>query len=263
LETTPSYCYTIQLLHTKVFLQSLWKHNFTWDEQLPEALCQEFYKLFKLLQEVSTIKIPCFVGTTDHDSVLVFCDASTRSYGDAVYLRVISSCGPFTNLVFCKMRLALVVSEKKRKGQELNEISLPCLELLGVLIGVRASKFVVTELKFPVRKRYLWTDSECVLHWIKTTKLLPTLVENHIKEIKRETDITFRYVSSKQNPADYVTRGLTVPEIINNDLWWHGPEWLKLIESTWPSWNVPDLIPEALLTDSKSNVIYDVTNVVN
>jgi len=85
---------------------------------------------------------------------------------------------------------------------------------LGVLIGVHASKFVVTELKFLVSKRYLWTDSECVLHWIKTTKLLPTFGENHIKEIKRKTDITFCYVPSKQNPADYVTRGLTVPEIV-------------------------------------------------
>jgi len=53
------------------------------------------------------------------------------------------------------MRLAPVVSEKKRKGQELNEINLSRLELLGALIGVRASKFIVMELKFLVRKRYV------------------------------------------------------------------------------------------------------------
>ena len=58
-------------------------------------------------------------------------------------------------------------------------------------MGVRASNFVSRELKLPVEKRYLWTDSECVLHWIRTTKLLPVFVENRIKEIKRETDITF------------------------------------------------------------------------
>jgi len=58
---------------------------------------------------------------------------------------------------------------------------------------------------------------------------------------------------------------LGVRSYCTDDLWWHGPEWLKLIESTWPSWNAPDLTPEALLLDSdrqKSNVIYDVTNVV-
>jgi len=154
-----------------------------------------------LLQEVSAIKISHFIGASDHDSifqVLVFCDASTRSYGAAVYLHVISPSGVFTNLVFCKMRITPVVSEKKRRGQELDEISLPRLELLGVLIGVHASNLVVKELKFPVRKRYLWTDSECVLQWIKTTKLVPTFVENHIKEIKKETDITFCYVPSNK-----------------------------------------------------------------
>ena len=57
-----------------------------------------------------------------------------------------------------------------------------------------------------------------------------------------------------------------MPEMVNNDLWWHGPEWLKLIESGWPSWNVPDLTPEELLmnADQKgSNVIHEITNVAN
>jgi len=75
--------------HGKVFLQSLWKHNFTWDEQLPKALCQEFYKLFKLLQEASTIKIPRLLEPLimiQFFQVLVFCDASTRYYGATVYM---------------------------------------------------------------------------------------------------------------------------------------------------------------------------------
>ena len=96
--------------------------------------------------------------------------------------------------------------------------------------------------------------------------MLPVFVDNRIKEIKTETDVTFCYVPSKENPADYAIRGLTVPEMVNNDLWWHGPEWLKLIESGWPSWNVPDLTPEELLmnADQKgSNVIHEITNVAN
>ena len=90
-----------------------------------------------------------------------------RSYGAVVYLRTVSPCGVSTNLLFCKMRLTSVVPEKKRKGRDVDEISLPHLELLEVLIGVCASNsnFVSKELKLPVRKRYLWTDSECVLHY--------------------------------------------------------------------------------------------------
>ena len=57
-----------------------------------------------------------------------------------------------------------------------------------------------------------------------------------------------------------------MPEIVSNDLLWHGPEWLKLNESTWPSWNIPDLTPEELLIDvdkKTSKVKYNITNVAN
>ena len=56
------------------------------------------------------------------------------------------------------------------------EITLPRLELLGVLIGVRAANFIVQELKLPIYKRYLWTDSECVLHWMKSSASVNTIV---------------------------------------------------------------------------------------
>ena len=44
-------------------------------------------------------------------------------------------------LEFCKMTLTQVDSEKKRRAKKLHEISIPLLELLGVVI--RASNFVV------------------------------------------------------------------------------------------------------------------------
>jgi len=61
------------------------------------------------------------------------------------------------------MRLAPDGSGKK-KVKNSGEITLPRLELLGVLIGVRAANFITKELKLPISRRYLWTDSECVLH---------------------------------------------------------------------------------------------------
>ena len=257
--------------HGRVFLQSLWKHKLSWDEHLPQSLCQEFRKLTRTLQHLSLIKIPRFIATCEHDmvfEVLVFCDASIKSYATTVYLRVITGCGTFVNLVFSKMRLAPSSTGKKKNAKNSGEITLPRLELLGVLIGVRAANFIVQELKLPIYKRYLWTDSECVLHWMKSSKLLPLFVENRIKEIRMEKDITFCYIPSKQNPADYATRGLTVQEIIDCKLWWHGPEWLKSEETTWPSWNMPDITPDKLdnlleIGKKGSQVIYEVTNVVN
>ena len=48
-------------------------------------------------------------------------------------------------------------------------------------------------------------DSECVLHWIKSTTQLSVFIQNRINEIQ---DLIFAYVPSSQNPADYATRGL-------------------------------------------------------
>ena len=61
-------------------------------------------------------------------------------------------------------------------------------------IGVRAANFVASELKIALLKRILWTDSTCVLHWLKTRKPLPVFVDNRVKEVLKATDISFRYV---------------------------------------------------------------------
>ena len=66
---------------------------------------------------------------------------------------------------------------------------------------------------------------------MKTTKHLPLFVKNRIIEMWKNKDITFCYIPSQQNPADYATRGLTIPEIIDANLWWHGPRWLTSEES--------------------------------
>ena len=106
-------------------------------------------------------------------------------------------------------------------------MTIPRLELLAVTIGVRAAKFVAKELKFSFINRILWTDSICVLHWLKTNKQLPLFVENRVAEIKRASDIIFHYISSDQNPADLPTRGLFANELSDATLWWHGSRWLK------------------------------------
>ena len=71
------------------------------------------------------------------------------------YIRVISQHGTQTNLMFSKMRLAPVTSSRGQKGKKCKDITLPRLELLAVLIGVRAGNFVTTELKVPISKNSL------------------------------------------------------------------------------------------------------------
>ena len=113
-------------------------------------------------------------------------------------------------------------------------------------MGVRVGKFIVKELGLEISEKILFSDSQCVLHWLKTRKPLSLFIENRVKEILNERDTTFRYIESAQNPADVGTRGSSVSEIGQSDLWWHGPTWLKNEDSLWPLWNLPDITPDVL-----------------
>ena len=56
-----------------------------------------------------------------------------------------------------------------------------------------------------VFNRTILTDSQCVLHWMRTNKPLPIFVQD---EIQMEEDIVLGYIPSEQNAADFATRGL-------------------------------------------------------
>ena len=77
---------------------------------------------------------------------------------------------------------------------------------------------------------YLWTDPKVTLSWIKAIdKEFKTFVENRLREICNNTD--WSYSPTEFNPADVITRVPRVEmtkNIIENKLWWDGPEFLEL-----------------------------------
>lgn len=98
-------------------------------------------------------------------------------------------------------------------------------------------EFVSSQLHLPIFQKYIWVDSQCVLSWIRSTKLLTSFVENRVKEIRGHQDVTFNYIPSKENPADIASRGISMDDLLNNQLWWVGPNWLIQSSETWPVWN--------------------------
>lgn len=49
------------------------------------------------------------------------------------------------------------------------------------------------------------------------------------------------FVASKQNPADFVSRGQSVDEFLSNTLWLSGPSILWQEVATWPKFGKFDL----------------------
>ena len=177
-----------------------------------------------------------------------------------IYLRAEYQDNFKVNLVLSKLRLVSIDTENSKKPKK--EITLLHLELLVVTIGVCAANFVTRELKIPSLKTTIWTDSTGVLYWLRTGKPLSLFVDNCVKEIQRQGDL-FYYVPSGENPADFPTRGLTVPEIEQSRLWWSGPEWLMSSRDSWPKWQPPQPVLQDVEAETKTGrVLYECSNVV-
>lgn len=79
-----------------------------------------------------------------------------------------------------------------------------------------------------IDKVILWTDPKIVLSWLQSSpSRWTTFVANRVSEIQElTTNFELRYVDWKENPADYLSRGLSPSEIISNRQWWEGPDFL-------------------------------------
>ncbi|KRY41665.1 hypothetical protein T01_1063 [Trichinella spiralis] len=73
-----------------------------------------------------------------------------------------------------------------------------------------------------------WSDSEITLCWIKnSTQKLKPFIQNRVEVIRQLTSpVLWRYCSTKNNPADFLSRGSTVKQLASQPVWWHGPPWL-------------------------------------
>ncbi|GFX53078.1 reverse transcriptase domain-containing protein [Trichonephila clavipes] len=72
------------------------------------------------------------------------------------------------------------------------------------------------------------TDSLIVLHWIKgSSKQWKQFVRNRVVEIQEKYDSkSWNHGSRRKNLADIVSRGASVEHLLQNKLWWLGPDWM-------------------------------------
>ena len=196
--------------NAKLFIQELWKQEKHWDETFSQSSQQEWNKIYESLTPLSSQPLPRYVGGDEH-KLFCFTDASAKAYSAVVYLYSSVNGKATANLVFSKARVAPA-----------KQLSIPRLELLGVLIGTRCLNYVTQQLQLSVADRFLWTDSQCVLHWITTCKPLPVFVQNRLREITSHRDMKFDYVPTSQHLADLSARGVSADELIQNNLSWHG-----------------------------------------
>ncbi len=195
-----------------------------WDELLPKDLEKEWKVWYEQLSELDTIRVArCMreANSKANDLTLhVFCDASKTAFASCAYIvSKEKDEARESRLLIAKARVAPV-----------KVVTVPRLELLGAVLSTSLVACINSNLDHPFceRNTYYWTDSMNVLCWLRNQSCdLKTFVANHVLHFQRHSDISqWRYINTTQNPADLATRGLSVEQLQNSDLWWKGPELL-------------------------------------
>ncbi|GFS66528.1 retrovirus-related Pol polyprotein from transposon RE1 [Trichonephila clavipes] len=179
---------------------------------------KEWNNFVSTLPVIQNIHVPRLVIGKSRIIIHGFTDASTAAYGVVLYAQSISEEDVSTRFLCSKYRVAPV-----------KPITIPRLELCACVLLSQLLEKVLHSLTLPIQQIMLWTDSNIVLAWIqRSPEQLKTFIGNRIKIIQRLTqNCQWNHISSNENPADLISRGLNASDISSKQLRWHGPDFLR------------------------------------
>ena len=211
----------------KIIFQEICKLDLDWDDDLPENLKRKFSNIILSLKESEIIEVPRYIFKNDLNDPISrielhgFSDASLQAYGAVIYSRCICASGKIiTNLITSKSRVAPI-----------KPTTIPRLELLGNLLLARLMNSVENAFKnkIEITRKYFWSDSQVTLNWILADKKVhEVFIENRLREIRNISEKNdWYYCSTKNNPADLLTRAEGKLDNFNkNKFWWNGADFL-------------------------------------
>src|ERR1700755_2261405 len=145
----------------------------------------------------------------------------------------------------------------KTKMAPLKELSIPCLELMAVVLAFKCLPNILSSFE-DIKFKFLnfVVDAQVVLTWLLTNnpKSKSKMVKNRLKDIELakteiisefKVPIFFRYTDTNSNPADLLTKGISFKKF--NELkhfWEHGPPFLSNNFADWPVHDLLNIPPE-------------------
>ena len=148
------------------------------------------------------------------------------AYGTIIYMRGFVQGGDDTKDENRHDKPVVSFCISKAQGTTVKTETLPRLELTACVLGCRMSKFVTHALTKGDIATFFWTDSKICLGWIiQGAQKCKANVGNRVKEFKECALARFwQYCPTEKNPADLVTRGISVNKFLNLDLCVRGPK---------------------------------------
>ena len=219
---------TGKLLQRKIFLSSKnseQNKRDDWDDPLPNENRNEWKKWIDTLEDVNCVKLPrCYhpagFGEVMVNELHIFCDAAKDSIGHVIYLRQVDQAQNIAvSFVFASSKVAPKAAA-----------SIPRLELCAAVGAAQSAQYVKSELKTDVHLMQYYSDSNIVLGYLNNrircfSRYVTSRVQNILSVSSPEQ---WKYVSTKNNPADIATRAHTPKQLVNTS-WLTGPDFLKVL----------------------------------
>ena len=118
----------------------------------------------------------------------------------------------------------------------LKPITIPRLKLTAALLSAKIGTMMKKELN--VSQDIYWMDSMTVIRYINNKQAgFQTFVANSVQAIRDRTEISqWKYVDSKDNPADDASQGMKIDKFLLQRGWIRGPKFLWKPETDWPEY---------------------------
>lgn len=176
------------------------------------------------MNKIREIQIPRYCTVPNSEQYLcVYSDASNSGYSSTAYIvSVLPGQTPVCNLLCSKTKLAPLSTVR----------TIPQLELAGIELSAKLINWLLTcDLPFHFKAIYGFSDSMIALAYLNIpVSKLKVYVANRVSNIHKLTEnqnVKWLYCPTNENPSDLSCRGLTPENLLNNQLWFHGPASLK------------------------------------
>ncbi|XP_062713378.1 uncharacterized protein LOC134290293 [Aedes albopictus] len=218
-------------IHGRIIVQDLWRSGCDWDEEIDDEALVKWSRWTACLTDVEMVEIPRYYFSDaialNYGSLQlhIFVDASENAYGAVGYFRILTGRDPCCALVQARSKVAPIKPH-----------SIPRLELMADVLGARLKDTILESHNFEIKKVYFWTDSRTVQSWIKSdARKYRQFVAFRIGDILSRTKTSdWRWISTKLNVADHLTKWSRGSSLEADGAWLKGPAFLHLPESEWP-----------------------------
>ena len=242
LETTNSifdpFGYLIPVeIRCRMFLSNLWKIKLDWDMLFQDMreLKVMWDQIKEDCREVLKISFRRELETSKNMELHVFADASIQAYGAVAYIVIPRHTNSLRGLPRgsdgdndgCSqflMSKAKITSAKKTSKED----TIPKLEMMAIVLAANLANFCLEAMStYNIRKKIIWSDSRVALAQLSAKSNKTSFIHNRVVKVRELCeDFEIKHVSSKDNPADFVTKPIRAKKLKSNQLWEKGPEWI-------------------------------------